>query len=64
VTIPLTSTTALGLAVRVWHLSNAGTGYNNPSFNTLQVVLGYHWLIRQHGRRQLSHASANATTKL
>jgi Lipid A 3-O-deacylase (PagL) len=35
---------AISLGVRLWHLSNAGTGYTNPSFNTVQIVIGYHWL--------------------
>jgi hypothetical protein len=35
---------ALSVGVRLWHLSNAGTGHTNPSFNTVQVVIGYHWL--------------------
>ena len=34
---------AISVGVRFWHLSNAGLGYDNPSFNTIQVVLGYHW---------------------
>jgi hypothetical protein len=35
---------ALSVGIRLWHLSNAGTGHTNPSFNTVQVVIGYHWL--------------------
>src|SRR5579871_1840879 len=47
ITIPVTSTTALSFAIRAWHLSNAGTGYFNPSFNTVQFVVGYHFLTRR-----------------
>jgi Lipid A 3-O-deacylase (PagL) len=60
VTIPLTSTTALSIAVRGWHLSNGGIGYINPSFNTVQFVMGYHFLTRRHEARQLSNASGSA----
>ena len=37
----------ISLGVRLWHLSNAGTGCTNPSFNAVnavQVVVGDHWL--------------------
>jgi len=35
---------AVSLALCYWHLSNAGTGHLNPTFNTVQFTLGYHWL--------------------
>lgn len=35
---------AISVAARFWHLSNAATGHTNPSFNTVQLVVGYHWL--------------------
>jgi hypothetical protein len=59
VTVPLTSTTALSFAIRAWHLSNAGTGDFNPSFNTVQVVVGYHFLTRRAEAQRVSR-SANA----
>ncbi len=34
----------ISLGVRLWHLSNAGTGGTNPSFNAVQVIVGDHWL--------------------
>jgi hypothetical protein len=48
---------ALSVAVRYWHLSNGGLGYNNPAFNTVQIVIGYHWLTgRRQSRRPMSTA--------
>jgi hypothetical protein len=35
---------AVTLGLRFWHLSNAGLGKENPSFNTLQLIVGYSWL--------------------
>lgn len=35
---------ALTVALRYWHLSNANLGRSNPSFNTLQIMLGYCWV--------------------
>ncbi len=35
---------ALTIALRYWHLSNANMGDANPSFNTLQIMLGYCWV--------------------
>jgi hypothetical protein len=35
---------ALTIALRYWHLSNANLGVANPSFNTLQIMLGYTWV--------------------
>jgi len=43
---------AISVGVRAWHLSNAHTGYTNPSFNTLELVIGYHWLRSTHYPRQ------------
>ncbi len=34
---------AVSVGVRFWHLSNAGLAHSNPSFNTFQFVIGYHW---------------------
>jgi hypothetical protein len=47
----------MSVALRYWHLSNAGIGYDNPAFNTIQIVMGYHWLIAGHrSRPQVSTA--------
>jgi hypothetical protein len=35
---------AITIALRYWHLSNAALGRANPSFNTVQVMLGYCWV--------------------
>jgi hypothetical protein len=35
---------AMTLALRYWHLSNANLGNANPSFNTLQLMVGYCWI--------------------
>ena len=61
--IPLTRTQAMSFAVRGWHLSNAGLGTVNPSFNTIQVVVGYHWLVGRGEHRVLSGASPSTTAK-
>lgn len=58
VTVPLTSSSALSFAFRGWHLSNGGLGYINPSFNTVQIVVGYHFLTRRREDRQLTNAAA------
>ncbi|HKD84779.1 MAG TPA: acyloxyacyl hydrolase [Terriglobales bacterium] len=48
----------LSVAVRYWHLSNAGIGYDNPAFNTIQIVIGYHWLTSgRHQQQQVSTAA-------
>ena len=57
VTMPVTSTSALSFAVRAWHLSNGGLGYYNPSFNTVQFAVGYHWLTRRHDVQHLSRSA-------
>lgn len=58
VMIAVRNNQALSVAVRYWHLSNGGLGYNNPAFNTVQVVIGYHWLTgRRQSRQQLSTAA-------
>jgi hypothetical protein len=61
VVIALTPTQAVSVAVRMWHLSNAYIGADNPSFNTVQLQVGYHWLTTGHTRRRrLSAAPAGA----
>jgi hypothetical protein len=35
---------AVTLSLRFWHLSNAWLGKENPSFNTLQFMVGYSWI--------------------
>jgi hypothetical protein len=35
---------AISVAVRFWHLSNADMGNTNPSYNTIQFLMGFHWL--------------------
>lgn len=62
--IALTQRQVLSVALRFWHLSNADLGTINPGFNTIQLVVGYHWLISDHRRRQqLSAAPANTQAK-
>lgn len=63
VMIALTPTQAMSVALRMWHLSNAYLGDFNPSFNTIELEIGYHWLIGRKGaRRQLSSAPAGTQT--
>ena len=52
VMVALSRRQALSLGLRYWHLSNANLGYANPSFNTIQFVVGYHWLLTGRGGRQ------------
>jgi len=60
-TIALSRTQALTVALRFWHLSNAYIGATNPSFNTVQFQVGYHWLTRRHeAQQQTSGASAGS----
>ncbi|MGB8885385.1 MAG: acyloxyacyl hydrolase [Candidatus Korobacteraceae bacterium] len=44
VMIGLPHNQAMSIALRFWHLSNANLGDSNPAFNTIQIVIGYHWL--------------------
>lgn len=61
--IALTPTQALSVAIRAWHLSNAYIGDSNPSFNTIEFEVGYHWLTsRKGGHRQLSSTAAGTQT--
>jgi lipid A 3-O-deacylase len=46
VMIGLRTNQAMSVAVRYWHLSNANLGDKNPALNTIQIEVGYHWLIR------------------
>jgi hypothetical protein len=48
VTMALNRTQAVSLAIRMWHLSNGYIGATNPSFNTVEFQVGYHWLINRH----------------
>lgn len=50
--IALARNQALSVGLRYWHLSNAYLGHDNPSFNTMQFVVGYYWLLRGHHARQ------------
>jgi hypothetical protein len=55
VTIAVSHTQAVSVAIRYWHLSNGGIGYFNPSFNTIEFEVGYHWLTNRHRQsRQVS----------
>ena len=62
VMIALSRTQALSLGLRYWHLSNANLGYNNPSFNTIQFVVGYNWLLTGRGGRQKQASTGARTT--
>jgi hypothetical protein len=54
---------ALSIALRYWHLSNANLGNENPSFNTVQIEVGYHWLkARGASRKMVSGASTSSPT--
>jgi hypothetical protein len=53
-------TQALSVGLRYWHLSNANLGYANPAFNTVQLVVGYHWLLRGGGERMKQALSSPA----
>jgi hypothetical protein len=64
VMIPVRNHQVLSIGLRYWHLSNGGIGYNNPAFNTVQVVIGYHWLEGQRRpRQQLSQEPDGTQTK-
>ncbi len=52
VMMAVTHTQALSFGVRFWHLSNAYIGNDNPAFNTVQFVVGYHWMTRDRRRAQ------------
>ena len=47
--IALTRTQAVSLSLHYWHLSNAFLGHDNPAFNTIELEVGYHWLVGGHG---------------
>lgn len=64
VMMAVTRTQALSFAIRFWHLSNGYIGDFNPSFNTVEFVVGYHWLTRrQASRQQISATPANTQAK-
>jgi hypothetical protein len=65
VMIALTRTQVLSVAACFWHLSNANLGNINPGFNTIQFVVGYHWLTsgHRHRQQQLSATPSNTQTK-
>jgi Lipid A 3-O-deacylase (PagL) len=55
-------TQAVSVAIRFWHLSNGYIGESNPSFNTVEFVVGYHWLTSRHeGRQRTSTAASHET---
>jgi len=61
VLIAVNRTQAIGFALRWWHLSNAGLGSINPSFNTIEFEVGYHWLTSRHaGRGRISASPTQA----
>ena len=61
VMIALNHNRAVSFAVRWWHLSNANQGHINPAFNTVQLVVGYHWLIGVPGARHTAKGQAGAS---
>lgn len=64
VMIALPHNEALSIALRYWHLSNANLANSNPQFNTIQIVVGYHWLkARTASRKVVSVAPAGAPAK-
>jgi hypothetical protein len=64
VMIGLGSNRALSVGLRFWHLSNASLGNSNPAFNTVQFVIGYHWLTARHrSRQQISSAPGDTQAK-
>lgn len=52
VMIALNRSQALSVALRYWHLSNANLGDRNPAFNTIQLELGFHWLLNGRSSRR------------
>ncbi|HEY7391239.1 MAG TPA: acyloxyacyl hydrolase [Bryobacteraceae bacterium] len=53
VMIALKPKQALSVSLDYWHLSNASLGHDNPAFNTIELVVGYHWLVgKGAGHRQ------------
>ena len=56
VMVALPHNQALSVALQYWHLSNANLGARNPAFNTIEIVVGYHW-IKTH---RISQSSASA----
>ncbi len=64
VTMAVSRTQAVSFALRWWHLSNGGIGVYNPSFNTLEFVIAYHWLTFGHpSHQQLSGTPANTQAR-
>lgn len=64
VMMAVSRTQALSFALRWWHLSNAGIGDYNPSFNTIEFQIGYHWVTTRHnGSRQASGVSNGTQAK-
>ena len=64
VMVPLGQNRAVSFAARFWHLSNGYTGANNPSVNTMQFTVGYHWLTSRKGsHHEASTAPSTSTEK-
>jgi hypothetical protein len=59
VMIALPRNQALSVRLQYWHLSNADMGHANPQFNTIELVVGYHWLkAKPASARQVSGAAS------
>src|SRR5579862_9570311 len=64
VMIALNRRSAISVDLRYWHLSNGYTGRYNPSFNTVELSAGYHWLVgRRPSRRQVSQVPTTTQAK-
>jgi Lipid A 3-O-deacylase (PagL) len=64
VMMAVSQTQAVSFALRWWHLSNGGIGEYNPSFNTIEFQIGYHWLIKRRTKSpQVSAVPAGTQAK-
>lgn len=49
---------ALSVAIEYWHLSNADLGHINPAFNTIELRVGYNWMVGKLSGRPCMSQSA------
>jgi Lipid A 3-O-deacylase (PagL) len=63
VMVALPHNQALSVALQYWHLSNANLGARNPAFNTIEIVVGYHWIKTLRISQSSASASSDAEAK-
>ena len=62
VMIALSRNQALSIALHYWHLSNADMGNENPAYNAIQIVVGYHWLKARNAAGKVVSTSPHSAT--